>query len=144
MMCKEPKRYETHHMVIKLCQYKVMQDRKNLSSGSNDRSLNLSSFGSLHNFGPVRRVLQRGDRGRLVNLRRMFIDSESSGLGLRSVGPVEQVTDSGGDTTAKFHHFDIRRFGFRRFGFQRFGIRLYGGCGLLRFVSDDFRSSGLT
>ena len=108
-----------------------MPERKNLSSGSNDRSRNLNRFGSLLNFGTFQdRVLQRSDCLRLLDLGRMFINfGGSSDLSLW-LGP-EEVTDTGGETTANF---------------QSLSFRLYGGC-LLNFFSNDggdLSSNGLT
>lgn len=89
----------------KLYQNKVMPERKNLSSGSNDRSRSLNRFGRLLNFGRFRgRVLQRGNRFWLVNLGRMFVNfgrSSDFGLWFR----LEEVTDSGGETTGNFRSF---------------------------------------
>ena len=114
-----------------------MPERKNLSSGSNDRSRSLNRFDNLLDFGPFQdRVLQRRDRLRLLNLGRMFINFRRSSDLRLWLGP-EEVTDSGGQTTANF---------------QGFGFRFYGGC-LLDFLnffnllsndSGDVSSSGLT
>lgn len=104
-----------------------MPERKNLSSGCNDRSRSLDRLGRLLNLGRFRgNILQRGNRLRLVNLGRMFVHfGRSSDLSLWF--GLEEVTDSGGETTANF---------------QGFGFRLWcGGC-LLNFFSDNDRDGG--
>lgn len=84
-----------------------MPEWKNLCSGSNNRSRSLN-LGTLLSFGPFRSgVLQRANRMHRGNHGRIFVNfgrSMNFGLGFG----LEEVTDTGGETTANFQGFDIR------------------------------------
>ena len=82
---------------LKLCQYtRIVPERKNLSSGSNDGSRSLRDS-----------ILQRGNPYCFLNLGRIFVNfGRSSDLGLWF--GLEEVTNTGGETTANFLGFAFR------------------------------------